>query len=107
MAELAAKVSFQASNEPRLNEASTAASPAMKRPRVRGANHELDVLLLAVSGPLSCVVEMPGDDLLQRGGGPQGLEVGRSPSHASELFLALIWSVPVGGDGSVHHRSHW
>ena len=73
----------------------------MERPRVWGSDHELYVLQLAVSGPLSCVVEMPGDDLLQRGGGLQRLEVEREPPHASERVLALIRSVPVGGDGAV------
>lgn len=73
----------------------------MERPRVRGSDHELDVLLLAISAPLSCVVEMPGHNLLQRGGRLQRLKVGWKPPHRCELLLALIWHVPVAGEGSV------
>ena len=63
---LPAKVPFQVGYELRLDEASTA-SHAMEPPRIRGSNYQFDVLLLAVPGPLSCVGEMVGHDLLQFG----------------------------------------
>jgi hypothetical protein len=55
---------------------------------------------------VSCLVEMPGDELLQRGGGLQRLDAGREPPHASERVPGLIRSVPGVGEGAVPPQIH-
>jgi hypothetical protein len=46
-----AQVSFQISDEVRLNWAATPSAPPMEPPGVRNADHQLDVLALAVIAP--------------------------------------------------------
>ena len=95
-----AKASFQVSDEARLDETSTA-SPPVERPRVRSADHQLDMLALAVFAPCHGVGEVPRDDLLQRRRRLQRLEVRWDPPRSPELLLVLPIHVPVDGEGSV------
>jgi hypothetical protein len=62
-----AQVSFQISDEVRLNWAATPSAAPMEPPGVRSADHQLDVLALAVIAPCDGVREMPCHNLLQRG----------------------------------------